>query len=91
MYPLFYNQLNDYQNSLISIFHSFADNIIKSGISNYGNSEQYSVDCLPSLRWKLLSRGYLVNPAVVKLEKAVQEETPFELVIESRDNLQCTR
>ena len=87
-------QLNDYQKSLISILHSFAGSIINSTTTNYGHSEQYSVEHLPSLRWKLLSRGYLVYPAVVSLEGVgprKPEKEPAELAIEPRTFSQSAR
>ena len=87
-------QLNDYQKSLIAILHSFADTIINTNTSNDGYSEQYSVEHPPSLRWKLLSRGYLINPAVVSLERVEQRdmgEEPAEIAIEPRLYLQSAR
>ena len=48
----------------------------------------------PSLRWKLLSRGYLVNPAVVSIERVVPKksgEEPVETTMESQIRLQSAR
>ena len=87
-------QLNDYQKSLIPMFHSFADNVIHSSTSSCRYSEQYSMENPPSLRWKLLSRGYLVNPAVVSIERVVPKksgEEPVETTMESQIRLQSAR
>ena len=88
-------RLADYQSILCKLFHDQAADLSQQGSSSIDNNPN-STAYVPSLRWKLLSRGYLTKPITLKVTSSKpsvtsRNDSAIEVVMETNHPIQSNR